>query len=92
MSHEIVTHADAGVLTVSINRPERKNSITAAMYAALADASEDKLGAATANLLGWWAGGNRTRVLPSIGAVFRTQSCLDRFSNLRSGHHAPRDA
>ena len=38
MSHEIVTHADAGVLTVSINRPERKNSITAAMYAALADA------------------------------------------------------
>jgi hypothetical protein len=66
MSHEIVTHADAGVLTVSINRPERKNSITAAMYAALADASEDKLGAATANLLGGGPAGIEPASCPAL--------------------------
>lgn len=34
---EILTHLDAGVLSLTINRLERKNSITAAMYAAMAD-------------------------------------------------------
>jgi len=34
---EILTHLDAGVLTLTINRLDRKNSITAAMYAAMAD-------------------------------------------------------
>ena len=34
---EILTHVDAGVLTLTINRLDRKNSITAAMYAAMAD-------------------------------------------------------
>ena len=35
---EILTHLDAGVLTLTINRLDRKNSITAVMYAAMADA------------------------------------------------------
>lgn len=35
---EILTHLDAGVLTLTINRVDKKNSITAAMYAAMADA------------------------------------------------------
>jgi len=39
MSH-ILTHAEAGVLTITLHRPERKNSLTSAMYAALADALE----------------------------------------------------
>lgn len=35
---DILTHTDAGVTTITLNRPDKKNSISAAMYAALADA------------------------------------------------------
>jgi enoyl-CoA hydratase/carnithine racemase len=38
MSNEILTHAEGGVMTLTLNRLERKNSITVAMYSALADA------------------------------------------------------
>ncbi len=34
---DILTHADQGVMTLTFNRPDRKNSITSAMYSALAD-------------------------------------------------------
>ena len=34
--NEILTHVDAGVTTLTINRVEKKNSLTAAMYAAMA--------------------------------------------------------
>jgi enoyl-CoA hydratase/carnithine racemase len=34
---DILLHAEAGVMTLTLNRLERKNSITSAMYAALAD-------------------------------------------------------
>jgi enoyl-CoA hydratase/carnithine racemase len=34
---EILTHLDEGVLSLTINRLDRKNSITAVMYAAMAD-------------------------------------------------------
>src|SRR5690606_11989645 len=34
---QIVTHFEARVLTLSLNRPERKNALTLAMYGALAD-------------------------------------------------------
>ena len=34
----ILTHIDAGVMTVTLNRVDRKNSLTAAMYGAMADA------------------------------------------------------
>ena len=34
---EILTHLDAGVMTLTINRLARKNSITSVMYAAMAD-------------------------------------------------------
>lgn len=37
---EILTHVDAGVMTITLNRVARKNSITADMYGALADALE----------------------------------------------------
>ena len=37
MSDDILIHAEAGVTTLTLNRLERKNSITAAMYAALAE-------------------------------------------------------
>ncbi|MCY7319957.1 MAG: enoyl-CoA hydratase [Ramlibacter sp.] len=37
---DILTHVESGVMTLTLNRLERKNSITAAMYALLADAIE----------------------------------------------------
>ncbi|MES2510177.1 MAG: enoyl-CoA hydratase [Pseudomonadota bacterium] len=37
---EILTNIDAGVMTLTINRIDKKNSLTAAMYAAMADAIE----------------------------------------------------
>ncbi len=38
MSNDILVHTEAGVMTLTLNRLERKNSITSAMYAALGDA------------------------------------------------------
>jgi enoyl-CoA hydratase/carnithine racemase len=35
---DILTHTEAGITTVTLNRVEKKNSITAAMYGAMADA------------------------------------------------------
>ena len=35
---DILTHTDAGVTTLTLNRVDKKNSITAAMYGAMADA------------------------------------------------------
>ena len=40
MTEEILQHREGGVLTLTFNRLARKNSITAAMYGALADALE----------------------------------------------------
>lgn len=38
MTEDIKVHAEGGVTTITLNRVERKNSITAAMYGAMADA------------------------------------------------------
>lgn len=38
MNNDILVHAEAGVMTITLNRLERKNSLTAAMYGAMADA------------------------------------------------------
>ncbi|MBX9707320.1 MAG: enoyl-CoA hydratase/isomerase family protein, partial [Caulobacteraceae bacterium] len=40
MSEPVLTELNSGVLTVTLNRPEKKNAITQAMYAALAEATE----------------------------------------------------
>ena len=37
---DILQHIDQGVMTLTFNRLDKKNSITAAMYASLADAME----------------------------------------------------
>lgn len=37
---EILIHIDAGVMTITLNRLDRKNSITSVMYGAMADALE----------------------------------------------------
>lgn len=41
---DILTHKENGILTISFNRPEKKNAITAAMYQAMADALRDAEG------------------------------------------------
>lgn len=38
MTQEILVHTEGGVMTITLNRLERKNSITLAMYGAMADA------------------------------------------------------
>ena len=38
MDAHILTHSEGGILRITINRPEKKNALTVAMYAALADA------------------------------------------------------
>ena len=38
VTNDVLVHADGGVLTLTLNRVDKKNSITAAMYAAMADA------------------------------------------------------
>ena len=38
MSNEILIHTELGVMTITFNRLDRKNSITSAMYGAMADA------------------------------------------------------
>ena len=47
----ILTHVDAGVMTLTINRRDKKNSITAAMYAAMADALDAAAGEAAVRVL-----------------------------------------
>lgn len=37
---DILSHTEAGVMTITLNRVEKKNSLTAAMYAVIADALE----------------------------------------------------
>ncbi|OOG44708.1 enoyl-CoA hydratase [Polaromonas sp. A23] len=37
---DILPHTEAGVMTITLNRVDKKNSLTAAMYAAMADALE----------------------------------------------------
>ncbi len=34
---DILTHNESGVMTITLNRVDKKNSITAAMYAAMAE-------------------------------------------------------
>lgn len=38
MSNDILTHVEGGVMTITLNRLDKKNSLTSAMYGAMADA------------------------------------------------------
>ena len=68
---DILTHTEAGVLTITLNRLERKNSITAAMYGAMADALAH--GAADA--------GTRVAVLQGHETVFSAGNDIGDFLN-----------
>ncbi|MEO6113916.1 MAG: enoyl-CoA hydratase-related protein [Sphingomicrobium sp.] len=51
MSEHILVKRHAGVLSLTLARPERRNAITVAMYAALADAIESAAGDASIRLI-----------------------------------------
>jgi len=48
---DILTHTDAGVMTITFNRLDKKNSITSAMYAAMADAVAQAAGDASVRVV-----------------------------------------
>ena len=48
---DILIHTDAGVTTVTLNRVDKKNAITAAMYAAMADALQQAADDASSRVL-----------------------------------------
>jgi enoyl-CoA hydratase/carnithine racemase len=48
---DILTHLDAGVMTITLNRLDKKNSITSSMYAAMADAVTHAAGDASARVV-----------------------------------------
>jgi enoyl-CoA hydratase/carnithine racemase len=71
MSNDILTHVESGVMTITLNRLDRKNSITAAMYGAMADA----LATAEAD------GGVRVAVLQGHETVFSAGNDIGDFLN-----------
>jgi enoyl-CoA hydratase/carnithine racemase len=81
MSEFIVKSVEAGVLTVRMNRPDKKNALTAAMYQALADALDEAAssGAIRATLIlgvpGAFTAGN------DIGDFLKTAMSGNRDSN-----------
>jgi enoyl-CoA hydratase/carnithine racemase len=48
---DILTHIDAGVMTITFNRLDKKNSITSSMYAAMADAVAQAAAAASVRVV-----------------------------------------
>jgi enoyl-CoA hydratase/carnithine racemase len=78
---DILVHAEAGITTITLNRVERKNSITAAMYGAMADALAATAGDA----------GTRVVVLQGHETVFSAGNDIGDFLNQppASGEEAP---
>ncbi|KQP45070.1 enoyl-CoA hydratase [Pseudorhodoferax sp. Leaf274] len=80
MSEDILVHAEAGVTTITFNRVDKKNSLTAAMYATLADA----LAAADADPA------QRAVVLQGHETIFSAGNDIGDFLNAPpSGENAP---
>ena len=50
-TQDILVHTEAGVATITFNRVDKKNSFTAAMYAAMADALEAALADASVRVV-----------------------------------------
>ncbi len=80
MSQDVLTETQNGVLTITLNRPAKKNALTAAMYAAVADA----LAAAQADAA------IRVVVLTGAGGAFTAGNDLNDFlSNPPRGEETP---
>jgi enoyl-CoA hydratase/carnithine racemase len=69
MTEHVESHRDGAAVTITINRPEKRNALTVAMYAALADA----VGAANADP------GVRVIVLTGAGGAFSAGNDLGDF-------------
>lgn len=68
---DILEHAEGGVLTLTLNRPARKNSLTSAMYATLADALARAADAAAVRVV----------VLQGSEAMFSAGNDIEEFLN-----------
>lgn len=79
MTEHVLTHLADRVLTLTINRPERKNALTQAMYGAMADAIED-------------ANENpaiRAIILTGTGDMFTAGNDLSDFADNTDGSKSP---
>lgn len=81
VSEQVLTTLDGGVLTIALNRPEKKNAITQAMYAALAQAVE---GAAADDAV-------RVLLFRAEGDSFSAGNDIADFAALGAGGTAPAD-
>lgn len=92
---DILVHAEAGVTTLTLNRLERKNSITAAMYEAMADAlNAARLDAASRVVViqgheTVFSAGNDLREFLDAPPVFDSQAPLFQFLNAISTFPKP---
>jgi len=77
MSENVLTSLEGGVLTVRMQRPEKKNALTAAMYTALAGAIDQAADDRTVRVV----------VIAGVEGAFTAGNDLDDFLN-----HPPRDA
>lgn len=60
MSEHIIYHKDGAVAAIRFNRPEKKNAITVAMYAAMVDALDDAARDAAVHAVGIFGGNDFT--------------------------------
>lgn len=92
---DILVHAEAGVTTLTLNRLERKNSITAAMYEVMADAlNAARLDAASRVVViqgheTVFSAGNDLREFLDAPPVFDSQAPLFQFLNAISTFPKP---
>jgi enoyl-CoA hydratase/carnithine racemase len=81
MTDQVATTLDGGVLTISLNRPEKKNALTDAMYAAVVDALDK---AATDPAV-------RVVLFRGEGADFSAGNDLGDFAAIATGARKPED-
>ncbi|MEO8248046.1 MAG: enoyl-CoA hydratase [Burkholderiales bacterium] len=83
MSHptnDVLSHVESGVLTLTLNRVDKKNSITSVMYAALADGIEQAAG----------DGAIRAVVIQGHESIFSAGNDIGDFLNAPpAGHDSP---
>jgi 2-(1,2-epoxy-1,2-dihydrophenyl)acetyl-CoA isomerase len=89
---DLLEHAEDGIVTLTLNRPERLNALSPAMAAGLSEALERLSGDPAVGAIviagagrGWCAGGD-VKTMESRG---RDQSFEDRAEGLRHAHRLP---
>ncbi len=96
MSEHVIIHQAAGVLTLTLNRPDKKNALTDAMYGALSDAMEAAQGDAAVRVVVirgngdmFCAGNDLGDFLAAAGRGGSTEANVHRFIRLLGSYHKP---